>query len=524
MSDETNREGGVNNGDGQPLDETNENVAHESPSLDFGDTSTSEDPIVEPTVIAPSTLRGPHSVPDSNEQRQDLADIAAEDAARDSAVSYDEAVPTYDELAREDAPTAAFDAQSTAAAEPAPVVAPEPTFAAEEPAPLVEPESRLDREPVTERESTHDDDLGATQAMPVVADDEHPPPLVEPQRPAPPQADPSVDAEVGAALRSSDPGSSAAHAGGVAGSAAAGSAVAGAAAARSTRDNDETTRVETAKDGELRESSVNDATVALDAQRTDAEEDLARTRALPAQTPTVSTRSTEPEFEVDLPAGDDAATRKHAAIEVDDDTARAAAAGGTPIVLVEAPLPPTKRGVRGVGFAVSLLATLIFGALLAGGMLLIGFLFDRTFDLVAEVQTLWLQPTWILPVAVFFVGYLLLNLIVNRAGWWAHVLGGFLVAALVYAAVIAGNLLENFGGWGAYAQLPNTSAAELTEVLLTPLSVLTFVLAREVPIWVGGIVARRGRKVKAAHRDAVAEFDRENEERMAVYETSRTSA
>lgn len=205
------------------------------------------------------------------------------------------------------------------------------------------------------------------------------------------------------------------------------------------------------------------------------------------------------------------------AIPVEDESARA----GSPIVLVEEPVPPRRKGARGVGVAVVLLATLVFALLHAAAFFAVGYLFDRQFDAAETLQSLWLLPSYLLPVVVFFVGYLILSLIANRAGWWAHVLGGFVVALLTYAAHIAGAYMESEGGWGSFAAVPGIDAASLGQLLLAPLSVLAFVIAREVPIWVGGIQSRRGRRARERNREAMDEFNSENAERLAAYERAR---
>ncbi|WP_072315031.1 DMT family transporter [Agrococcus sp. Marseille-P2731] len=208
-------------------------------------------------------------------------------------------------------------------------------------------------------------------------------------------------------------------------------------------------------------------------------------------------------------------------IPVDDETARAAASGGTPIVLVEEPMPPRRKGARGVGFAVALLATLIFGIVFAAAYFAVGFLFDRDFNALETLESVWLRPSFLLPVVVFFLAYWILTLLVNRAGWWAHVLGGFVVALLVYAAHIGGAFMEEQGGWAGYTALPGIDPQALSQLLLAPLSVLAFVVAREVPIWVGGIVARRGRKAREWNRKALDDFNAEHAERLAAYERAR---
>lgn len=290
--------------------------------------------------------------------------------------------------------------------------------------------------------------------------------------------------------------------------AAAGAGAAGgiaAAAASRRQERSEREFVEPEPTQAIDQQRADEPTQAIGTQRADAGDD--RTRVLDAQPEQRTER-----FGI---------VRDGASIPVDDETGRAAAAGGTPIVLVEEPQPPRRKGARGVGFAVALLAAVIFAALFAAAFFAVGYLFDRDFDALQTAQDVWLRPSWLLPVIVFFVAYWLVTLIVNRAGWWAHVLGAFIVAILVYAAHIGGAYMEELGGWGEYASVPGIAPQELGQLLLAPLSVLAFVIAREVPVWVGGIVARRGRRAREWNRQANDDFQRENAERLEAYERSR---
>ncbi|SDS23209.1 hypothetical protein [Agrococcus carbonis] len=422
-------------------------VEHE-PSTDTAELGDRESPI-EPTVIAPSTLRGPsHSA------------------------AHPDDTPTGDATAsRRRADAAHGDAA----------------------------DSSLEREPETDAAS----DAAA------------PPELVEPRRPSfGLRRRTDADADHGA-VHDAD-GDAARGAGG----AGAGAAVAGGAAGAAVGAGAERARAREFVEPEptqAMDAHRHDPTQAMDAQRDDrtqaidapGDETGAQTRVLDAQPDTERQRFGIVRDEV--PAS---------SIQVDDETARAAA-GGTPIVLVEEPLPPRRKGARGVGFAVALLATLIFAALFAAAFLAVGYLFDRGFDLVETLQTVWLRPSFLLPVAVFFLAYWIVTLIVNRAGWWAHVLGAFIVALLVYAAHIGGAFMEEQGGWTGYTALPGIDPQSLGQLLLAPLSVLAFVIAREVPVWVGGIVARRGRKAREWNRQAMDEYNAENAERLAAYERAR---
>lgn len=266
-------------------------------------------------------------------------------------------------------------------------------------------------------------------------------------------------------------------------------------------------------------------------------EEPAPTQAMPTQTAVLPERDREPRFEVDeastasatAPAraperderdGRDERTERLGSIAVDDETARAAATG-TPIVLVESATPPRKKGARGVGFLVVLLSTIVFAALLAAVFLAVQYLFDRDFVLQDALQTLWLRPSWLLPVVVFFVAYWLTTIIVNRAGWWAHVLGGFIVALLAYGAHVAGAYLETQTNVWDVTGLASLGVSDLGQLLLAPTAIVTFLIAREVPIWFGGIVARRGRRAKARNKQALEEYETEQARRLEEYEATR---
>lgn len=223
---------------------------------------------------------------------------------------------------------------------------------------------------------------------------------------------------------------------------------------------------------------------------------------------TDSTDSTETETE----------TERHPPIESSEGAAASAEPGAAPeapapppqVVYVPTPQPPKKKGARGVGIGVALASSLIFTivyALLAVVFIGIGgpsSLADR-FSAFAATPSFWL------PVIAFILGYVLLVVIVNRAGWWAHVLGGFFVALLVYVVFLGSTVLSAnaLGAPAAQVQLL------LQQQLANPLGWAAAIAAREVPIWVGGLVARRGRTLKARNAEARAAYERELAEARA---------
>ncbi|HET8957558.1 MAG TPA: hypothetical protein VFM95_03790 [Microcella sp.] len=187
-----------------------------------------------------------------------------------------------------------------------------------------------------------------------------------------------------------------------------------------------------------------------------------------------------------------------------DTTTTTTAAAPTPtVVYVDPPARPKKRGTRGVGIAVVLLATGIFAILYALATIALA-LALRPDGLDGFVDYLASAPFFV-PVLVFAGAHLLLVLIANRAGWWMHVLGGFLVAVLVWVAFLGAAVIAA----GALGASVADQQAVVLQQFVNPLGIIAAVLAREIPIWVGGIVSRRGRTQAARNAEAQEAYERD---------------
>lgn len=167
--------------------------------------------------------------------------------------------------------------------------------------------------------------------------------------------------------------------------------------------------------------------------------------------------------------------------------------------------PARRKGNRLAGLALALLTTAVFAALHLVALTAIRILVDRrTGDPLALALAEASTPVFLAPVVVFFTALALIVLVVNRAGWWAYVLGGFLVAVLTAAAALV-------GAWYAVGGLAvPTDRTQLVDFLRDPavlLAVLSAgVLGREVSVWGGAMIAGRARRVKRrnAAREAAA--------------------
>ena len=178
------------------------------------------------------------------------------------------------------------------------------------------------------------------------------------------------------------------------------------------------------------------------------------------------------------------------------------------------PCPPKRRGNRGIGSLIALLSVIVFGAVYAGVALLVMPLLAPR-GAVGFVFTSFIgSPVFYVPVLVFAVAFILLVLLLNRANWWAYVLGSFVVALVVYFVSIGILLLTN----GVIGMTPSGAVRAFRAAAVSPLLVIAGFVAREVPIWFGAAIAARGRRQKLRNVEEKAAFDRESAEKRADYD------
>jgi hypothetical protein len=197
--------------------------------------------------------------------------------------------------------------------------------------------------------------------------------------------------------------------------------------------------------------------------------------------------------------------------------AAAAAAAAREVVYVQAPTPPPLRHNRGFGVLISLLGTVAFALLFIGVVAVIvaiaGASVDETLGQFLRSMAFWV------PVAVYAVISVLFALIVNRAAWWAHVLGSLFVAGLTYA-ISAGIILLALGVIG---MTPEQGVQQAAEVFGSPWLITALVIAREVALWFGLAIASRGRRVRERNAADRAAFEQSVADRRAEYERAHPS-
>ena len=217
-----------------------------------------------------------------------------------------------------------------------------------------------------------------------------------------------------------------------------------------------------------------------------------------------------------LPALDDlpSAAAEAKAREREEDEIRISSDHPMAGLYVQTPMPPDIKGNRGAGVLIAIVATIGFAAVFAGVLALwLAPMFPPSAFLTDGLVP-WLTSWPVIAGAVaFFVGLVLLVLIVGRAGWWAYVLGGFFVAALVWAAVTLGlayfgtpfeSPREMLGGSRGWSGDLHTL---VTRFGLTVPALGAALVAREVTVWFGAWIGGRGRRIKQRNARELADYE-----------------
>jgi hypothetical protein len=174
-------------------------------------------------------------------------------------------------------------------------------------------------------------------------------------------------------------------------------------------------------------------------------------------------------------------------------------------IYIQAPAPPVDKGNRAAGVLLVLVSTLIYAvvyALVAFGIAGAGS--GAIADAAGKFSDFVVLPVYYIPVVFFFIAFSLLVLIVNRGGWWAYVLFGFLVAVVVYFSYIGAALLTV----QAWNFTPSEAVRFISAQWLNPGAIAAAIVAREVPIWFGAWISRRGRGVTTRNVAARQDYDR----------------
>lgn len=218
---------------------------------------------------------------------------------------------------------------------------------------------------------------------------------------------------------------------------------------------------------------------------------------------------------VDGERGDDPQNAAYVAAPVSAGT-HASADNGQPVVppadattqqrpvYVAAPTPPKRKSNRGAGILISILGAVIFAVVYAAVAAAIGAIGGGSGRFLEQYLDFLVRPVFWIPVVFFAIAMIILVLILNRARWWAYIIGGFFVAVVVYLAFVGAALLDI----QAWQYTPDEVREFLVPVWVTPFALAAGITAREVSIWMGAWLAARGRRLTASNAEAQADYER----------------
>lgn len=169
---------------------------------------------------------------------------------------------------------------------------------------------------------------------------------------------------------------------------------------------------------------------------------------------------------------------------------------GERVRYVPSPERPKARSNRVVGALLALVGTVVFAVVYA----LVGAAFIQLTGSEFGFGDLITDAIFWVPVLFFTVGFVLVVVLINRAPWWVHVAGSLLVALITY-----------FGSIGMLLLVYSIAGQSLGFVAtaLSPYVIAATIVAREVSIWVGLLIARRGVRLTARNRADREAFEAE---------------
>jgi hypothetical protein len=180
--------------------------------------------------------------------------------------------------------------------------------------------------------------------------------------------------------------------------------------------------------------------------------------------------------------------------------------GAERVIYVATPVPPKPRSNRIIGSLLALLGSAVFALVYAlVAALMQNFILSEQFRATGFGAFIRDVFFWA-PVLFFVLGFVLVVLLLNRAAWWLHVLGSLLVAIIVYFGSIGLILLVT----GIGGQSPTFAG-----VATSPYLIAATLVAREVSIWIGFLIALRGGRVKKLNKADREAFDSEQSSKSA---------
>lgn len=171
---------------------------------------------------------------------------------------------------------------------------------------------------------------------------------------------------------------------------------------------------------------------------------------------------------------------------------------GERVHYVAMPVAPKARSNRVVGALLALAGTVVFAVVYG----LVGAAYIAVTGSSLGFGDFITDAIFWIPVLFFTIGFVLVAVVVNRAAWWVHVLASLLVALITYFGSVGMLLLVH--------QIAGSNVGFLATAF-SPFVIAATIVAREVSIWVGLLISRRGVRLTERNRAEREAFDAEQQ-------------
>lgn len=148
---------------------------------------------------------------------------------------------------------------------------------------------------------------------------------------------------------------------------------------------------------------------------------------------------------------------------------------------------------RRAGALIALFGGLLFALLYAAAAFGIIALRQPTEFIYSSTLSFLATPIFWLTSALFTGLFAFLAILVNRGRWISFIAGSFIVALFTYAAALGAGLISIHAWELTFVEARSTL---WENIAFSPLVLLAPILGREIPLWLGVWISRRGKRLR----------------------------
>lgn len=162
-------------------------------------------------------------------------------------------------------------------------------------------------------------------------------------------------------------------------------------------------------------------------------------------------------------------------------------------LLLDANLPVLSRNNRTAAGLISVLGGVIFALLFAAAAFGVISLRQNPVAVVSSTVSFLATPIYWLTVVIFTAAFALLTVILSRGAWVSFVVGSFFVGAVTYLSALGAGLIAIHAWELTFAE---AKAMLWDSIAFSPLILIAPILGREIPLWLGVWISRRGKRLR----------------------------